>query len=100
MTSFSTIAGALPAMMAWGPGAEVRQPMAAAVVGGVVVSTVLTLFVVPALYALFDGLTARFVKSGAHARVAAREIAELDAEHVRALGAGGTGGGPPPPPHA
>lgn len=86
MTSISTVAGALPAMLALGPGAEVRQPMAAAVVGGVLVSTLLTLFVVPALYSLFDALTSRFVTSGAHARRAARELAALDAERTRALG--------------
>jgi multidrug efflux pump len=86
MTTLSTAAGALPAALAYGPGAEVRQPMAVAVLGGVIVSMVLTLFVVPALYSLFDSLTSRFVKSGKHAREAAQALAELDAEHARALG--------------
>ena len=54
MTSLSTIAGALPAAVSLGPGAELRQPMALAVIGGVVVSTGLTLFAVPAAYHLFD----------------------------------------------
>jgi HAE1 family hydrophobic/amphiphilic exporter-1 len=85
MTSLATIAGALPAALAAGPGAEVRQPMAVAVLGGVAVSTVLTLFVVPALYSLFDSWTARFTKSGEHGRVAARALAELEAEEVAAL---------------
>jgi hydrophobe/amphiphile efflux-1 (HAE1) family protein len=53
MTSFATVAGALPAALAIGPGAESRIPMALAVMGGVLVSTVLTLFVVPAAYSLF-----------------------------------------------
>lgn len=52
MTSVATIAAALPLALAIGPGAELRAPMAIAVIGGVVVSTLLTLFVVPAVYEL------------------------------------------------
>lgn len=54
MTSIATIAGALPAALAFGPGAEVRQPMSIAVIGGVTVSTVLTLFVVPIVYMMLE----------------------------------------------
>ncbi|MBI4372936.1 MAG: efflux RND transporter permease subunit, partial [Candidatus Omnitrophica bacterium] len=50
MTSVSTIAAAIPPALAMGPGAETRIPMAIAVIGGITVSTVLTLFVVPAAY--------------------------------------------------
>ena len=50
MTSVSTIAAAIPPAMAIGPGAETRIPMAIAVIGGMAVSTLLTLFVVPAAY--------------------------------------------------
>lgn len=53
MTSVSTIAAAVPPALAMGPGAETRIPMAIAVIGGVLVSTVLTLFVVPAAYLQF-----------------------------------------------
>lgn len=56
MTSIATIAGALPAAVSFGPGAEARQPMAVAVIGGVLVSTLLTLYVVPSVYSLFAGL--------------------------------------------
>ncbi len=52
MTSFATIAAALPLALALGPGAELRAPMAIAVIGGVLVSTLLTLFVVPCVYEL------------------------------------------------
>jgi HAE1 family hydrophobic/amphiphilic exporter-1 len=55
MTSMSTIVAALPAAMTFGPGAESRAPMAVAVIGGVMVSTVLTLFVVPCFYSLMPG---------------------------------------------
>ena len=53
MTSIATIAGAVPAALAWGPGAETRVPMAVAMIGGVLVSTFLTLFTVPCAYSLF-----------------------------------------------
>src|SRR5512136_2735800 len=58
MTSVATIAGALPPALALGPGAEVQRPMALALVGGMVVSTALTLFVVPAAYSLLDDAVA------------------------------------------
>lgn len=53
MTSAATIAAAIPPAMAIGPGAETRIPMAITVIGGVVVSTILTLYVVPCIYSLF-----------------------------------------------
>ncbi len=54
MTSIATIAGALPPALAIGPGAELQRPMAIALVGGMLVSTALTLLVVPAAYSVFD----------------------------------------------
>ena len=54
MTSVSTIVAAIPAALALGPGAETRIPMGVAIIGGVLVSTVLTLFVVPAFYLVCD----------------------------------------------
>jgi len=56
MTSVATIAGAIPAALSLGPGAESRIPMAIAVIGGVIFSTVLTLYVVPCFY----GVMSRF----------------------------------------
>ena len=56
MTSMATIVGAIPPALAIGPGAETRVPMALAVIGGVIVSTLLTLLVVPAAYRLFSRL--------------------------------------------
>ncbi len=55
MTSFSTIVAAIPAALTFGPGAESRAPMAVAVIGGVLVSTFLTLLVVPAVYSYLPG---------------------------------------------
>jgi len=54
MTSTATIAGALPPALAIGPGAELQRPMALAIVGGMAVSTLMTLFVVPAAYSVLD----------------------------------------------
>jgi HAE1 family hydrophobic/amphiphilic exporter-1 len=54
MTSISTIAAAVPPALAMGPGAETRMPMAITIIGGVAVSTLLTLFVVPCVYKLFS----------------------------------------------
>ncbi|MBI5882306.1 MAG: efflux RND transporter permease subunit [Elusimicrobia bacterium] len=59
MTSISTIAAALPPALALGPGAETRVPMAVTVIGGVAVSTFLTLFVVPCAYSLLSRLERR-----------------------------------------
>ena len=53
MTSISTVAAAVPPALALGPGAETRIPMAIAVIGGVILSTALTLFAVPCAYHLF-----------------------------------------------
>ena len=56
MTSIATIAGAIPAALALGPGAETRIPMAITIIGGVTISTFLTLFVVPCAYQIFSRL--------------------------------------------
>ncbi|MCB0306407.1 MAG: efflux RND transporter permease subunit, partial [Calditrichaeota bacterium] len=50
MTSISTILGILPIALALGAGSESRIPMGIAVIGGMTIGTVLTLFVVPAIY--------------------------------------------------
>lgn len=50
MTSVTIVASAIPAILQLGPGSETRSPMALAIVGGTILSTVLTLFVVPAAY--------------------------------------------------
>ena len=58
MTSIATIAGALPPALALGPGAELQRPMALSIVGGMIVSTAFTLFVVPAAYSAIDDAVA------------------------------------------
>jgi len=61
MTALSTMLGVLPTAIGVGPGSESRAPMAIAVIGGLFLSTLLTLFVVPVVYTLLDDL-GRIVK--------------------------------------
>jgi len=56
MTTLAMIFGMLPLALGLGQGAEMRAPLGRAVIGGLVTSTILTLLVVPVVYALFDDL--------------------------------------------
>ncbi|HEY9601706.1 MAG TPA: efflux RND transporter permease subunit, partial [Allocoleopsis sp.] len=60
MTTAATILGMLPIALGWGAGAELRQPMAVAIVGGLITSTLLSLIVVPVVYTLMEDLWLRF----------------------------------------
>ena len=59
MTTVATMMSAVPAIMGFGPGTETRSPMAAVVLGGLTVSTVLSLLVVPAFYVVADRVRSR-----------------------------------------
>jgi multidrug efflux pump subunit AcrB len=54
MTTVAMVAGMLPVAMGWGGDSEFRSPMAIAVIGGLVTSTLLTLIIVPAIFTVFD----------------------------------------------
>jgi HAE1 family hydrophobic/amphiphilic exporter-1 len=56
MTSVATVAGAIPAALGLGPGAETRAPMARAIIGGIVLSTLVTLVLVPVFYVVVERL--------------------------------------------
>jgi len=56
MTAVSTISGILPIAIGFGAGAESRRPMGVVVVGGMLTSTVLTLFVIPTVYTVIGDL--------------------------------------------
>jgi HAE1 family hydrophobic/amphiphilic exporter-1 len=60
MTTFAAMAAALPLALGIGAGAELRQPLGIAVLGGLLVSQVLTLFITPVVYLWIEGLNARF----------------------------------------
>lgn len=54
MTTMTTALGLLPMAISFGEGTEVRTPMAITVIGGLLVSTFLTLLVIPVVYSLLD----------------------------------------------
>lgn len=59
MTALTTIFAMVPMAMGLGAGAEIRMPMARAVIGGLVVGTVLTLIVIPVMYTIFETIALR-----------------------------------------
>jgi hydrophobic/amphiphilic exporter-1 (mainly G- bacteria), HAE1 family len=59
MTTATTVLGLIPMALGFGDGAEIRTPMAIAVISGLTTSTILTLFFIPSLYALFDRMKDR-----------------------------------------
>jgi multidrug efflux pump len=80
MTSVATMMAAVPSALSLGEGSEVRAPMAIAVIGGLVISTGLSLLVVPAFYVVADRFASRFKRSSTPPEAALAE--------------------PAPPPHA
>lgn len=61
MTTASTILGMLPIALGWGAGAELRQPMAVTIIGGLITSTLLSLIVVPVIYTLLEDAWSKIV---------------------------------------
>ena len=74
MTTASTILGLVPMALGLGDGAALRQPLAIAVIGGLALSTLLTLVVIPCAYSLFPGR----VREAWMQRVLSRDEAESE----------------------
>ncbi|HLP88734.1 MAG TPA: efflux RND transporter permease subunit [Nostocaceae cyanobacterium] len=62
MTTVSTILGMMPVAISFGAGAELRSPMAVAIAGGLVSSTILSLIVIPVIYAILDDWFPRYAR--------------------------------------
>jgi multidrug efflux pump len=72
MTTLAALGAAIPLMLGWGEGAELRRPLGLAIFGGLIVSQLLTLFTTPVIYLAFDRLGRRF--SRADARIDASPV--------------------------
>ncbi len=93
MTTLCAVFGFLPLALAFGEGAEVRSPMAITVIGGLLVSTLLTLLVIPVVYDLLDRKAdAFYAERGRRARQQAQQVEQVLAHEHDALGEGGAGG--------
>ncbi len=73
MTTLAALAAAIPLMLGFGEGAELRRPLGLAIFGGLIVSQVLTLYTTPVIYLAFDRVGRRF---GRHAPSAAPAVDE------------------------
>jgi multidrug efflux pump len=65
MTTFAALFGGLPLALGNGVGAELRRPLGITIVGGLLVSQILTLYTTPVIYLFFDRLAAKFSGSRA-----------------------------------
>jgi multidrug efflux pump len=65
MTTLAALLGAIPLAVAIGPGSEIRRPLGITIIGGLIVSQVLTLYTTPVIYLMLEKLKVRFSKHSA-----------------------------------
>jgi len=75
MTTMAALLGAVPMMVGTGVGSEIRQPLGYAIVGGLAVSQILTLYTTPVIYIYFDQLQSWVMR-----RSKKKEVASIEAE--------------------
>ena len=94
MTSAAMVLGMLPTALGKGMGSEFRSPMAVAVIGGVITSTMLTLWVVPVVFVQVERIRARLRRGRRNASRAARSPTPRGGGRARGGGVGISRGGP------
>ncbi|MES2116624.1 MAG: efflux RND transporter permease subunit, partial [Pseudomonadota bacterium] len=72
MTTLAALFAAVPLMLGWGEGAELRRPLGLSIFGGLIVSQMLTLFTTPVIYLGFDALAQRWRRRGGAGKDAGR----------------------------
>ena len=85
MTTIAMAAGMMPSALAFGDGGEFRSPMALAVIGGLLFSTVLSLVFVPAMFMVMDDVGSLIWRFGKRLIVSSGEAEREQAEHRRQL---------------
>jgi HAE1 family hydrophobic/amphiphilic exporter-1 len=78
MTTMAALVGTLPIALGWGAGAEARRPLGLAVVGGLLVSQVLTLYITPVYYVYIEGARQRLARRRPAAAKAPTGISEVE----------------------
>ncbi|WP_170324349.1 efflux RND transporter permease subunit, partial [Salmonella enterica] len=66
MTTLAALLGALPLVLSGGDGSELRQPLGITIVGGLVMSQLLTLYTTPVVFLFFDRLRLRFSRKNSN----------------------------------
>ncbi len=96
MTTLAALLGALPLVIASGPGSELRRPLGITIVGGLIVSQALTLYTTPVIYLLLDRLHRRTLGHQSRAPRARRPAAQHRARAAVVIGPDSATRFPPP----